>query len=81
MPIITQIIIQITPNFVLNFINLLNFILRMRCTSCGKEVTKYVEFKCPKCEESEGAYKIVRCDACRVLGRKYVCPKCGFTGP
>ncbi len=53
----------------------------MRCTSCGKEVTKYVEFKCPNCEESEGAYKIVRCDACRVLGRKYVCPKCGFTAP
>lgn len=77
MPTITQIIIQITPNFVLNLINLLNFILRMRCTSCGKEETKYVEFKCPNCGESE----IVRCDACRVLGRKYVCPKCGFTGP
>lgn len=48
----------------------------MKCTSCGRDVTKYVEFKCPECGE-----KIVRCDACRVLGRKYVCPKCGFTGP
>lgn len=58
-----------------------NLILfRMRCISCGRNVTKYVEFKCPTCEGEE-KYIIVRCDACRILGRKYVCPKCGFTGP
>jgi len=49
----------------------------MKCTSCGKETTGYVSFKCPNCKE----YTIVRCDKCRILGAKYTCPKCGFTGP
>ncbi len=49
----------------------------MKCVSCGKDVKDYVEFKCLKC----GEYKIIRCDSCRVLGRKYTCPKCGFAWP
>ncbi|OIQ04980.1 MAG: hypothetical protein AUK59_05655 [Candidatus Altarchaeum sp. CG2_30_32_3053] len=66
----------------LNFINLskLNFIFKMKCVSCGKDVTNYVAFKCPNCEGEE-KYKIIRCDACRAMGRKYVCPKCGWTCP
>ncbi|NCN65206.1 MAG: RNA-binding protein [Candidatus Altiarchaeum hamiconexum] len=52
----------------------------MKCVSCGKDVTNYVAFKCPNCEGEE-KYKIIRCDACRAMGRKYVCPKCGWTCP
>lgn len=49
-----------------------------KCSSCGTEVLKaYSEFACPNC----GKTKIVRCKSCRVLGSKYNCSGCDFTGP
>jgi len=50
------------------------------CISCGKKVTpeeKAVKFSCPEC----GGITIWRCEKCRLFGREYHCPKCGFTGP
>jgi len=50
------------------------------CISCGKKITpgeKSVKFLCPKC----GGIIIWRCERCRLFGREYHCPKCGFTGP
>ena len=52
----------------------------MKCTSCGTDVRareNFVVFPCPKCGEA----MIVRCERCKAIGRKYVCPKCGFVGP
>ncbi|MDD1770149.1 MAG: zinc finger domain-containing protein [Methanomassiliicoccales archaeon] len=40
----------------------------------GKKTTS---FPCPQCGETE----IGRCPNCRDQGVKYVCAKCGFTGP
>ncbi|MFZ2456756.1 MAG: zinc finger domain-containing protein [Candidatus Altiarchaeia archaeon] len=49
-----------------------------KCISCGVEVRQnYVEFKCPTCGKTE----VVRCQSCRILGTKYKCGNCGFTGP
>jgi predicted RNA-binding Zn-ribbon protein involved in translation (DUF1610 family) len=36
-----------------------------------------VKFPCPDC----GEVVIWRCEKCRLFGRPYKCPKCGFTGP
>jgi len=50
------------------------------CTSCGRPIPPYsrgVRFKCPNCGETT----IWRCEKCRKLVNKYVCPKCGFEGP
>ena len=50
----------------------------MKCNSCKKEFDKGgVKFKCPAC----GKFEIIRCDSCRKLAAKYVCEKCGFSGP
>ena len=38
---------------------------------------KAVKFPCPSC----GEFTMWRCERCRVFGRSYKCPKCGFTGP
>ncbi|MEW5955353.1 MAG: zinc finger domain-containing protein [Candidatus Micrarchaeota archaeon] len=48
------------------------------CGTCGREVQKYVKFKCPgqDCDA-----KIIRCSVCRENENPYVCPKCGFKGP
>jgi predicted RNA-binding Zn-ribbon protein involved in translation (DUF1610 family) len=49
-----------------------------KCSSCGREVKQnYVEFKCPACGKTD----VVRCNSCRILGTKYKCGECGFTGP
>ncbi|MEM5815009.1 MAG: zinc finger domain-containing protein [Candidatus Aenigmatarchaeota archaeon] len=53
---------------------------RMRCNSCNTNVntkSNFVIFSCPNCGES----KIIRCNSCKALNIKYVCPKCGFVGP
>ncbi len=55
-------------------------IIMVKCISCGKDVSKginFSKFKCPKCLEAE----IVRCDRCKLLVNQYKCPKCGFVGP
>jgi predicted RNA-binding Zn-ribbon protein involved in translation (DUF1610 family) len=52
----------------------------MRCTTCNIEIASkenFVIFDCPKC----GKIKIVRCNSCKSLGRKYSCSECGFVGP
>ncbi|MCK5452262.1 MAG: RNA-binding protein [Candidatus Aenigmarchaeota archaeon] len=54
--------------------------IMVKCISCGKDVSKginFSKFKCPKCLEAE----IVRCDRCKLLVNQYKCPKCGFVGP
>lgn len=45
-----------------------------RCTTCGRETSDYVAFKCPVCEE-----EIVRCATCRAKGNPWTCPTCGYT--
>ncbi|UCH57960.1 MAG: DUF1610 domain-containing protein [Candidatus Bathyarchaeota archaeon] len=50
------------------------------CISCGKKITpgeKAVKFQCPTC----GNVTIWRCERCRLFGREYTCPGCGFKGP
>jgi predicted RNA-binding Zn-ribbon protein involved in translation (DUF1610 family) len=50
------------------------------CTSCKDNITNdkgSTSFMCPSCGEVE----IVRCGHCREIGAKYVCKKCGFSGP
>ncbi len=50
------------------------------CTSCNKTIVPYeksVKFPCPSC----GVAIIWRCEKCKNIGRKYVCPNCGFVGP
>ncbi|VVB67859.1 Uncharacterised protein [Candidatus Norongarragalina meridionalis] len=47
------------------------------CSSCGRQVKEYAEFKCPSCEKSA----IVRCKTCRETSNPYRCGKCGFSGP
>ncbi|MFN3527701.1 MAG: zinc finger domain-containing protein [Candidatus Altarchaeaceae archaeon] len=49
----------------------------MICQTCGRETNEVTRFPCPNCGETE----IIRCKSCRILGRQYTCPKCGFTGP
>ncbi|MBI2148217.1 DUF1610 domain-containing protein [Candidatus Woesearchaeota archaeon] len=52
----------------------------LTCTSCNVRITNLVgsvNFKCPKCGESE----IVRCAHCRKIVAKYICPNCSFSGP
>ena len=50
------------------------------CNSCKSRVLNIegsTIFKCPKCGEEE----IVRCAYCRKIAAKYICSKCGFSGP
>ena len=50
------------------------------CSSCNIKITNLVgsvKFKCPGCVDSD----ICRCPHCRKIVSKYVCSKCGFTGP
>jgi len=50
------------------------------CISCGKKIApgeKAVKFQCPAC----GNVTIWRCERCRLFGREYTCPGCGFKGP
>jgi predicted RNA-binding Zn-ribbon protein involved in translation (DUF1610 family) len=50
------------------------------CISCSKKITpgeKAVKFQCPNC----GQVTIWRCEKCRLFGREYQCPGCGFKGP
>ncbi|MCK4243739.1 DUF1610 domain-containing protein [Candidatus Bathyarchaeota archaeon] len=50
------------------------------CISCGHNIVvdeKAVKFSCPSC----GEILMWRCERCRLFGRTYKCPKCGFTGP
>ena len=47
------------------------------CCSCGKLSDRYVEFKCPKCGETD----MVRCLHCREVYAKYTCKSCKFEGP
>ncbi|MDP2899854.1 MAG: zinc finger domain-containing protein [Candidatus Bathyarchaeota archaeon] len=50
------------------------------CISCGRKVSpgeKAVKMSCPNC----GAVTIWRCEKCRLFGRNYRCPACGFQGP
>jgi hypothetical protein len=49
-----------------------------KCISCGKGLLTEgaATFPCPMCDEAIG-----RCDSCREQSVKYVCSKCGFTGP
>jgi len=50
------------------------------CNWCGKIISsseEAVKFPCPNC----GGLIIWRCEKCRVFGRPYKCPKCGFMGP
>jgi len=50
----------------------------LKCSSCNREVfDDYIRFKCPACGKAE----IIRCDKCRGMSVKYVCPECGFEGP
>jgi predicted RNA-binding Zn-ribbon protein involved in translation (DUF1610 family) len=50
------------------------------CSSCERLITPRedaVSFACPNC----GKITIWRCELCRKLARRYVCPVCGFEGP
>jgi Zn-ribbon RNA-binding protein len=49
-----------------------------KCNSCGKGLVHRgsATFPCPICDEFIG-----RCYHCREQSIKYVCKKCGFTGP
>jgi predicted RNA-binding Zn-ribbon protein involved in translation (DUF1610 family) len=49
-----------------------------KCISCGKGLLERgsTTFICPMCETVIG-----RCGGCREQSVKYVCIKCGFTGP
>ncbi|MEM2127235.1 MAG: zinc finger domain-containing protein [Candidatus Bathyarchaeia archaeon] len=50
------------------------------CLGCGTKITqdeKWAKFECPNC----GQVTIWRCEKCRIFGREYKCPKCGFVGP
>jgi predicted RNA-binding Zn-ribbon protein involved in translation (DUF1610 family) len=50
------------------------------CIWCGRTVTpgeNAVKLPCPSC----GEFEIWRCERCRLFGRSYKCPKCGFVGP
>ncbi len=47
------------------------------CSSSGNLTNQYVEFGCPKCNDST----IIRCDECRKTYTRYRCPKCAFEGP
>jgi predicted RNA-binding Zn-ribbon protein involved in translation (DUF1610 family) len=49
-----------------------------KCISCGKGLLERgaTTFLCPICKEIIG-----RCTSCREQSIKYVCQKCGFTGP
>ena len=52
----------------------------LACTSCKTKLTNMkgsTSFKCPSC----GDFDIVRCHHCRGIGSKYICDKCGFSGP
>ncbi|MFX0182978.1 MAG: zinc finger domain-containing protein [Candidatus Hodarchaeota archaeon] len=52
-----------------------------RCNPCQVAVMPSehgtTRFPCPSC----GMISIVRCERCRKLGNRYICPNCGFTGP
>ena len=48
------------------------------CACCGRNDYDFVSFPCPG--EGCGA-AIVRCKPCSQRENKYVCRKCGFTGP
>ncbi|RLG45106.1 MAG: RNA-binding protein [Thermoproteota archaeon] len=50
------------------------------CSSCGRDITyerEKTSFYCFNC----GKARIYRCRLCRMFGRDYVCPNCGFEGP
>jgi|APFre7841882590_1041340.scaffolds.fasta_scaffold11755_3 predicted RNA-binding Zn-ribbon protein involved in translation (DUF1610 family) len=50
------------------------------CNWCGRMILPAeaaVKFPCPSC----GEVVVWRCEKCRLFGRPYKCPKCGFTGP
>ncbi|MEM4268011.1 MAG: zinc finger domain-containing protein [Candidatus Woesearchaeota archaeon] len=50
------------------------------CSSCKKDVTNLdgtCSFKCPAC----GEWLIIRCKSCRKIAARYICEKCGFSGP
>ena len=50
------------------------------CIWCGHTIIpteEAVKFSCPSC----GEFVIWRCEKCRLFGRSYKCPKCGFLGP
>jgi len=49
------------------------------CSSCGVRLIgkKSTFFLCPMCGKTE----IGRCSNCRDQSVKYICAKCGFTGP
>ncbi len=49
------------------------------CSSCGIRLTGkgITFFPCPNCGQNE----IGRCYNCRDQSVKYICPKCGFSGP
>ncbi|MBU5575167.1 MAG: zinc finger domain-containing protein [Candidatus Aenigmatarchaeota archaeon] len=54
--------------------------MSLKCSTCGKKVISeenFVQFNCPSC----GKENIVRCHACKVLSRHYICKNCGFEGP
>ncbi|MBN2881236.1 DUF1610 domain-containing protein [Candidatus Woesearchaeota archaeon] len=50
------------------------------CVSCKKSIVNdngATIFKCPSC----GKQQIIRCQHCRKIAAKFVCPECGFEGP
>jgi len=50
------------------------------CNWCGRMILPgegAAKFPCPSC----GEVVVWRCEKCRLFGRAYKCPKCGFTGP
>jgi len=50
------------------------------CNWCGRMILPgegATKFSCPNC----GEVVVWRCEKCRLFGRAYKCPKCGFTGP
>ncbi len=54
--------------------------MEQNCVSCGhsiKAIKGSLSFKCPACANVD----ITRCADCRVSGKIYICPGCGFTGP
>lgn len=50
------------------------------CSTCKTHVMardNFVQFDCPECGEE----RIVRCRSCKNISNRYVCSKCGFSGP
>jgi len=50
------------------------------CNSCKKSIANdggSIKMPCPNCGKAE----IVRCQYCRKIVAKYVCPECKFEGP